>query len=106
MSKKPPPRKAVPLTAAIIAYMKPREERGDAQCPGLRVRCLASGRKVFLYRYVEIESCSMSHTPGLLSFSGAVQATPVRTSVRLGSSDDGQGSLFTRVGLSLWPIAS
>ena len=40
-----------PLTAAIIACMKQGEERGDAQCAGLRVRCLASGQKVFFYRY-------------------------------------------------------
>ena len=31
--------------------MLPEEERGDAQCPGLRVRCSASGKKVFFYRY-------------------------------------------------------
>jgi hypothetical protein len=31
--------------------MQPGEERGDAQCPGLRVRCSASGKKVFFYRY-------------------------------------------------------
>src|SRR5437867_2828701 len=31
--------------------MKQGEERGDAQCAGLRVRCLASGQKVFFYRY-------------------------------------------------------
>jgi integrase len=31
--------------------MKPGEERGDAQCPGLRVRCSATGKKVFFYRY-------------------------------------------------------
>jgi integrase len=31
--------------------MKPGEERGDALCAGLRVRCLASGQKVFFYRY-------------------------------------------------------
>ena len=51
MSGKPIPRKAEPLTAAIIAYMEPGEERGDAQCPGLRVRCLANRKKVFFYRY-------------------------------------------------------
>ncbi|MBM3357768.1 MAG: DUF4102 domain-containing protein [Betaproteobacteria bacterium] len=31
--------------------MKPDEERADAQCAGLRVRCSASGRKIFFYRY-------------------------------------------------------
>lgn len=31
--------------------MRAGEERGDAQCAGLRVRCLASGLKVFFYRY-------------------------------------------------------
>ena len=31
--------------------MKPGEERADAQCAGSRVRCLASGGKVFFYRY-------------------------------------------------------
>jgi len=31
--------------------MEPGEERGDARCPGLRVRCLATGKKVFFYRY-------------------------------------------------------
>jgi integrase len=39
------------LTAVIIADMKAGEERGDAQCAGLRVRCLASGQKIFFYRY-------------------------------------------------------
>ena len=39
--------KRQPLTAAIIAYMKPGEERADAQCAGLRVRCSAAGRKIF-----------------------------------------------------------
>ena len=43
--------KRQPLTAAIIAYMKAGEERGDAQCAGLRVRCSAAGRKIFFYRY-------------------------------------------------------
>jgi len=51
MPQKPRSKKPQPLTAAIIAYMKPGEERADAQCPGLRVRCLASGQKVFFYRY-------------------------------------------------------
>ncbi len=51
MRRKPTPKKPQPLTAAIIAYMKPGEERGDGQCAGLRVRCLASGQKVFFYRY-------------------------------------------------------
>lgn len=51
MARKPTLKKTQPLTAAIIAYMKPGEERGDAQCAGLRVRCLASGQKVFFYRY-------------------------------------------------------
>ena len=48
---KPTPRKREPLTAAIIADMTPGEERGDAQVPGLRVRCSATGKKVFFYRY-------------------------------------------------------
>jgi len=51
MSEKPILRKAEPLTAAIISYLGPGEERADAQCRGLRVRCLATGRKVFFYRY-------------------------------------------------------
>jgi len=52
MAEKPIPRKPIPLTAAIISYMEPGEERGDALCPGLRVRCLARGdRQVFFYRY-------------------------------------------------------
>ena len=51
MSEKPILRKPEPLTAAIISYMEPGEERGDARCPGLRVRCLATGNKVFFYRY-------------------------------------------------------
>src|SRR5690349_10685998 len=51
MQQKPILRKPEPLTAAIIADMQPGEERGDAQCPGLRVRCSASGKKVFFYRY-------------------------------------------------------
>jgi len=41
----------VPLTPVIIADLAPGEERSDAQCRGLRVRGLASGRKVFFYRY-------------------------------------------------------
>ena len=51
MQQKPIPKKPQPLTAGIIADMEPGEERGDAQCPGLRVRCSASGKKVFFYRY-------------------------------------------------------
>lgn len=51
MQQKPILRKPEPLTAGIIADMEPGEERGDAQCPGLRVRCAASGKKVFFYRY-------------------------------------------------------
>ena len=51
MQQKPILRKPEPLTAGIIADMGPGEERGDAQCPGLRVRCAASGKKVFFYRY-------------------------------------------------------
>lgn len=51
MQQKPIPRKPEPLTASIIADMQPGEERGDAQCAGLRVRCSASGKKVFFYRY-------------------------------------------------------
>lgn len=48
---KPTPGKPAPLTAAIIADMRPGEERGDPQVPGLRVRCSATGKKVFFYRY-------------------------------------------------------
>ena len=33
MAEKPIPRKPEPLTAAIISYMGPGEERGDARCP-------------------------------------------------------------------------
>src|SRR5712692_4775965 len=51
MAHKPTLKRPQPLTAAIIAYMRAGEERGDAQCAGLRVRCLASGQKVFFYRY-------------------------------------------------------
>ena len=51
MARKSTLKKPQPLTAAIIAYMQAGEERGDAQCAGLRVRCLASGLKVFFYRY-------------------------------------------------------
>lgn len=51
MARKPALKNPQPLTAAIIAYMKPGEERGDAQCAGLRVRCLGSGQKVFFYCY-------------------------------------------------------
>ena len=51
MQQKPIPKNPQPLTAGIIADMEPGEERGDAQCPGLRVRCSASGKKVFFYRY-------------------------------------------------------
>lgn len=51
MAQKPILKKPEPLTAAIISYMKPGEERTGAQCAGLRVRCLASGQKVFFYRY-------------------------------------------------------
>jgi hypothetical protein len=47
MSQKPIPRKPELLTAAIIAEMAVCEERGDAQCAGLRVRYSASGRKIF-----------------------------------------------------------
>ncbi len=50
MARKSTLKKPQPLTAAIIAYMQAGEERGDAQCAGLRVRCLASGLKVFFYR--------------------------------------------------------
>jgi len=35
MARKPTLKKPQPLTAAIIAYPKPGEERGDAQCAGL-----------------------------------------------------------------------
>ncbi len=51
MSRKPIRPKPIPLTPAIIADMTPGEDRGDAQCPGLRVRCSASGKKRFFYRY-------------------------------------------------------
>jgi integrase len=51
MARKSTLKKPQPLTAAIIAYMQAGEQRGDAQCAGLRVRCLASGLKVFFYRY-------------------------------------------------------
>ena len=51
MQQKPIPKKPEPLTAAIIAEIQSGEERGDAQCPGLRVRCSMSGKKVFFYRY-------------------------------------------------------
>jgi len=49
--RKPTLKKPQPLTASIIAYMQPGEERADGQCAGLRVRCLGSGEKVFFYRY-------------------------------------------------------
>ncbi len=51
MLRKPIRPKPIPLTPAIIADMTPGEDRGDAQCPGLRVRCSASGKKRFFYRY-------------------------------------------------------
>ncbi|MGB5081787.1 MAG: hypothetical protein WBO23_13705 [Burkholderiales bacterium] len=51
MAHQPTLKNPPPLNCAIIAYMKPGEERGDAQCAGLRVRCPASGLKVFFYRY-------------------------------------------------------
>ena len=51
MPQKPILKRPEPLTAGIIADIKPGEERGDAQCPGLRVRCSALGKKVFFYRY-------------------------------------------------------
>jgi integrase len=51
MAQKPTLKKPESLTAAIIADMVPGEQRGDAKCPGLRVRCSASGKKVFFYRY-------------------------------------------------------
>jgi len=47
MPQKTRSQKPQPLTAAIIAYLKPGEERADAQCAGLRVRCSAAGRKIF-----------------------------------------------------------
>lgn len=31
--------------------MAPGEERGDGQCPGLRVCCSATGKRVFFYRH-------------------------------------------------------
>ena len=49
--QKTTPRKLQALIAGIIADMKGGEERGDAQCRGLRVRCSASGKKVYFYRY-------------------------------------------------------
>ena len=51
MSQKPTLKRPEPLTAAIIADMKPGDERGDAQCAGLRVRYQTSRKKVFFYRY-------------------------------------------------------
>lgn len=53
MDVKPIPRRTPEvLTPAIIAAMTPGEERGDAETPGLRVRCLTDGKtKVFYYRY-------------------------------------------------------
>lgn len=48
---KPTPKKPQPLTAPIIADMAPGEERGDANVPGLGVRCSSTGKKVFFYRY-------------------------------------------------------
>ncbi len=43
-------REPIPLTAGIIADMKPGEQWTDAGCPGLRVRCTSSAR-VFFYPY-------------------------------------------------------
>ena len=51
MSRKPIRPKPIPLIPAIIADLTPGEDRGDAQCPGSRVRCSASGEKGFFYRY-------------------------------------------------------
>jgi hypothetical protein len=51
MIQKPSLKRPEVLTAAIIADMKPGDERGDAQCAGLRVHCQASGKKVFFYCY-------------------------------------------------------
>lgn len=51
MAQKPGPGKPQLLTAAIIAYMKAGEERGDAQCAGLRVRCSTPAYPVSFYRY-------------------------------------------------------
>ncbi len=48
MAQNPTLKKPQPLTAAIIAYMKPGKERGDVQCAGLGVRCLPSGQKGWL----------------------------------------------------------
>jgi hypothetical protein len=53
MNQKPIPETSVTpnsLARQIIADMKPGEERSDAGCPGLRVRC-AGSRRVFFYRY-------------------------------------------------------
>lgn len=51
MPEKPVLKRPEPLTAAIIADLRAGEERGDAQWPGLRVRCTSTGRKVFFCRY-------------------------------------------------------
>ena len=51
MPRKPILKTPEPLAAGIIADMAPGDERADAQCPGLRVRCSATGKKVFFYRY-------------------------------------------------------
>lgn len=51
MRLKPALKNPQPLTAVIIAYLKPGDERADAQCAGLRVRCSAGGKRVFFYRY-------------------------------------------------------
>ena len=45
-------KKPEPLTAAIIADMALGEERGDAQAPGLRVRCSSTRKKVFFFATV------------------------------------------------------
>lgn len=51
MPRKPTLNELSPLTAAIISQMNSREELADSLCRGLRVRCSATGLKVFFYRY-------------------------------------------------------
>jgi len=51
MGRKPTLNELSPLTAAIISHMSSGEELADSLCRGLRVRCLATGLKVFFYRY-------------------------------------------------------
>ena len=51
MGRKPTLNELSPLTAAIISHMDSGEELADSLCRGLRVRCSATGLKVFFYRY-------------------------------------------------------